>query len=185
MIYTLPDKPHPKISDSSFISPSADIIGWVSIGDLASIWFKTVLRGDNELISIGNRSNVQDCSVMHTDPGSPLIIEDDVTVGHSTMLHGCTIKKGSLVGIGSIILNNAVIGENCLVGANALVTENKEFPSGTLILGSPAKVVRDLTPEEIQGLRNSSQSYVNKIPRYADLQRKHLATSTLQPLPDI
>ncbi len=169
MIYTLPDKPRPEISSSSFVADSADLIGWVKICDEASIWFNAVLRGDNEIIQIGNRANVQDCSVMHTDPGCPLIVEDDVTIGHSTMLHGCHIKQGSLIGIGSIILNNAVIGEHSLVGANALVTENKVFPDGVLILGSPAKVIRELNDDELQGLKKSAQSYVNKIPRYRKL----------------
>ena len=170
MIYTLDDKPHPQIADSSFVAESADVIGWVTVGEQASIWFNTVLRGDNEIIQIGNRSNVQDCSVMHTDPGCPLIIEDDVTIGHSTMLHGCHVKTGSLIGIGSVILNNAVIGENCLVGANALVTENKRFPDGCLILGSPAKVVRELDEDEILDLKAVVKSYVNKIPRYRNLR---------------
>ncbi|MCY3768405.1 MAG: gamma carbonic anhydrase family protein [Gammaproteobacteria bacterium] len=170
MIYTLDDRPRPEIAGSSFIAPSAELIGWVCVGEQASIWFNTVLRGDNELISIGERSNVQDCSVLHTDPGIPLTIEDNVTVGHSTMLHGCRIQSGSLIGIGSIILNNAVIGRNCLVGANALVTENREFPDGTLILGSPARVIRDLTDGERQEVEALAQSYVNKIPRYRTLR---------------
>ena len=171
MIYTLPDTPHPEIADSSFVAESADIIGWVRIGEDASVWFNTVLRGDNEIIEIGKCSNVQDCSVMHTDPGCPLIVEENVTIGHSTMLHGCHIKQGSLIGIGSIVLNKATIGENCLVGANTLITENKSFPDGVLILGSPAKVVRELTEEELKGLKNSASSYVNKIPRYKQLKR--------------
>jgi carbonic anhydrase/acetyltransferase-like protein (isoleucine patch superfamily) len=107
---------------------------------------------------------------MHTDPGCPLIIEDNVTIGHSTMLHGCHIKTGSLIGIGTIILNNAVIGSQCLVGANTLITENKIFPDRTLILGSPAKVVRDLTDEEVNNLMGSADSYVNKIPRFRNLK---------------
>ena len=171
MIYILDDKPQPVIANSSYIAPSADLIGWVEIGEQASIWFNVVLRGDNELIHIGNRSNVQDCSAMHTDPGCPITIEDDVTIGHSTMLHGCHIKSGSLVGIGSVILNNAVVGENCLVGANALITENKVFPAGMLILGSPAKIVRELTELEIEGLKGPTESYVNKIPRYRNLNQ--------------
>ena len=170
MIYTLDDKPEPQISESSYVADSADIIGWVRIGDQASVWFNCVLRGDNEIIEIGDRSNVQDCSVMHTDPGCPLIVENDVTIGHSTMLHGCTIGAGSLVGIGTIILNNAVIGQNCLVGANSLVTEGKKFPDNSLILGSPARVARSLTDEEIKGLREPTLSYVNKIPRYRKLK---------------
>ena len=170
MIYTLPDKPAAEVAQSSFVAASADLIGWVRIGEQASIWFNAVLRGDNELISIGNRSNVQDCSVMHTDPGAPLTLEDDVTVGHSTMLHGCHIKQGSLIGIGSIILNHAVVGEHCLVGANSLITENKHFPAGTLILGSPAKAIRDLTDEELQSIQSSAQFYVDKIPRYRQMR---------------
>lgn len=170
MIYTLDDKPHPQIANSSFIAESANLIGHVEIGEEASIWFNTVLRGDNDLIKIGNRSNVQDCSVMHTDPGCPLIIEDNVTIGHSTMLHGCHIKTGSLIGIGTIILNNAVIGNQCLVGANTLITENKTFPDRTLILGSPAKVIRDLTDEEVNNLMGSADSYVNKIPQFRNLK---------------
>ncbi len=166
MIYRLEDRPSPEIAESSYIADSAALVGWVSIGEKSSIWFNTVLRGDNELIRIGNRSNVQDCSVMHTDPGYPLEIEDEVTVGHSTMLHGCKVGHGSLIGIGSVILNNAVIGQNCLVGARSLITENKSFPDRTLILGSPAKVIRELNDEEVLELRRTSQSYVDKIPRY-------------------
>ena len=171
MIYALPDKPKPQISDTGFVAESADIIGWVEIGDQASVWFNCVLRGDNEIIRIGNRSNVQDCSVMHTDPGCPLIVEDDVTIGHSTMLHGCTIGSGSLIGIGTIILNKAVVGKNCLVGANSLITEGKVFADNSLILGSPARVARTLTEEEIEGLSQPTLSYVNKIPRYRQLSR--------------
>lgn len=170
MIYTLDDKPYPVIAESSFIADSADVIGWVKIGEQASIWFNVVLRGDNEIIEIGNRSNVQDCSVMHTDPGCPLIVDEDVTIGHSTMLHGCHIQSGSLIGIGSVIMNNAVIGKNCLVGANALITENKKFPDGTLILGSPAKAVRDLKEAEIREMQAPVASYVGKISRYRNLK---------------
>ena len=170
MIYNLGDRAA-DIAPSSYIAPSADIIGSVRICDFASIWFNAVLRGDNDLIHIGNRSNVQDCSVLHTDPGIPLIIEDDVSIGHSVMLHGCHINAGSLIGIGSVILNNAVIGENCLVGANSLITENRKFAAGSLILGSPAKVVRELRDDEIENLKNASMSYVNKIPRYRKLEQ--------------
>ena len=170
MIYSLDDKPAPEIHESSFIADSADIIGWVKIREDASVWFNVVLRGDNEIIDIGRRSNVQDCSVFHTDPGCPLIIEDNVTIGHSTMLHGCRVKSGSLIGIGSVIMNNAVIGENCIVGANALVTENKVFPDRSLILGSPAKVIRELSDKEITELTYPTQSYVDKIPRYRKLK---------------
>ncbi len=175
MIYTLDDRPQPEIAESSFIAPSAELIGWVSVEEQASIWFNAVLRGDNELISIGKRSNVQDCSVLHTDPGIPLTIEDNVTVGHSTMLHGCRVRSGSLIGIGSIILNNAVVGRNCLVGAHALITENKVFLDGTLILGSPARAIRDLTDGERKEVEAAAQSYVNKIPRYQTLRHLPVA----------
>ena len=169
MIYTLPDR-IPEIAESSYVAPSADVIGRVRIGEQASVWFNTVLRGDNELIHIGNRSNVQDCSVLHTDPGIPLTIEDNVTVGHSTMLPGCHAKTGSLIGIGSVILNNSVIGEYCLVGAHALITENRKFPDRTLILGSPAKAIRELTEEEVEGVKYAADIYVNRIPTYRDLK---------------
>ena len=170
MIYILEDRLPPEIAESSYIAESADIIGWVSIGEESSVWFNTVLRGDNEPIRIGNRSNVQDGSVMHTDPGFPIEIEDDVTIGHSTMLHGCKVGRGSLIGIGSVILNSAVIGRECLVGARSLITENRSFPDRTLILGSPAKAVRELRDEEISGLRHASQSYVHKLPRYRNIK---------------
>ena len=171
MIYSLDDKPYPQIAKSSYIAASADIIGWVKICDLASIWFNVVLRGDNEIIEIGKHSNVQDCSVFHTDLGCPLIIEDNVTVGHSTMLHGCRVKSGCLVGIGSIIMNHAVIGEYSLVGVRSLITENKVFPDRSLIIGSPAKRVRELTDQEVEEIQGVTESYVNKIPRYRKLER--------------
>ncbi|MYD76781.1 MAG: gamma carbonic anhydrase family protein [Gammaproteobacteria bacterium] len=171
MIYILEDRPAPRIAPSGYVADTADVIGWVTVGDQASVWFNTVLRGDNEIIRIGNRSNVQDCSVMHTDPGCPIDIGEDVTVGHSTMLHGCTVGSGSLIGIGSVILNRAVIGRDCLVGARSLVTENKTFPDRTLILGSPARAVRELSDEEILEMRKAAESYVNKIPRYRKMRR--------------
>ena len=168
MIFTLANH-IPKIAQSSFVAPSADIIGRVHIGAQASVWFNAVLRGDNELIHIGSRSNVQDCSVLHTDPGLPLTIEDDVTIGHGCMLHGCHIKAGSLIGIGSVVMNKAVIGACCLVGANALVTENKVFPERTLILGSPAKAIRALTEQELAGVKQAAAIYVQRIPQYRGL----------------
>lgn len=170
MLYTLADRV-PQIAESSFIAPSADVIGSVHIGQQASIWFNAVLRGDNELITIGKRANVQDGSVLHTDPGSPLTIEDDVTVGHSCMLHGCHIKASSLIGIGSVIMNNAIIGECCLVGAHTLITENKTFPQRALILGSPAKVVRALTEQEVEEVKYAAEVYVNRIAQYRQLQQ--------------
>ncbi len=169
MIYTLSQR-IPEIAASSFVAPSADVIGLVCIGEQASIWFNTVLRGDNELIQIGNRSNVQDCTVLHTDPGMPLTLEDDVSIGHNCLLHGCHIKSGSLIGMGSVIMNKAIIGECCLVGANTLVTENKVFPDRTLILGSPARAVRTLTAAEVGGVKGAANIYVSRIPQYRNLE---------------
>mgnify|MGYP000169697338 CR=1 FL=1 len=132
-----------------FIADDALVIGSVTLCVEASIWYRAVVRGDSEQISIGARSNVQDGAVLHADPGFPLTIGADVTVGHLAMLHGCTIGDGTLVGIKAVVLNGARIGRNCVVGAGALVTEGKEFPDGSMILGSPAKAVRQLTPEQI------------------------------------
>jgi carbonic anhydrase/acetyltransferase-like protein (isoleucine patch superfamily) len=157
----------PQLPRRYYLAPGAQLIGNVVLGDEATVWFNAVLRGDNEPITVGARSNIQDGSVLHTDPGTPLTIGEDVTVGHKVMLHGCTIGDNSLIGIGAIILNRAVIGRNSLVGAGALVTEGKVFPDGVLIVGAPAKVVRELTAEEIEGLKRSAQTYVNNGRRYA------------------
>ncbi|MBX9901521.1 MAG: gamma carbonic anhydrase family protein, partial [Burkholderiaceae bacterium] len=134
----------PEIDASAYITDSANLIGKVKIGANVSIWFDVTIRGDNELISVGENSNVQEGCILHTDPGYPLNIEANVTVGHQAMLHGCTIGEGSLIGIQAVILNGAKIGKNCLVGAGALVTEGKQFPDNSLIIGSPAKAVRQL-----------------------------------------
>jgi len=153
-----------------WIAPNAVVAGHVILKKNASVWFGAVLRGDNEPITIGENSNIQDNSVLHTDIGSPLIIGDNVTVGHMVMLHGCTVGDGSLIGIGSIVLNGAKIGKNCLVGAGALITEGKEFPDGTMILGAPAKVVRDLAPEQAARLGMGAMGYVRNWQRFkADL----------------
>ena len=149
-----------------FIAVNATLIGSVSLGDRASVWFNCVLRGDNDWLIIGARSNVQDGSVLHTDDGIQLVIGDNVTVGHKVMLHGCTIGDNSLIGIGSTILNKAKIGKNSIVGANSLVTENREFPDGSLILGSPAKAVRQLTDEEIAHISWSADVYVKNAARF-------------------
>jgi len=142
------------------------VMGNVALADDASVWFGAVLRGDTETIRIGRRSNIQDMSVLHADVGMPLTVGEDVTVGHQVMLHGCTIGDGSLIGIGAVVLNGAIIGKGCLVGAGSLVTEGKEFPDGSMILGSPAKVVRQLTPEQMEGLRMSAQHYVGNARRF-------------------
>ena len=152
----------PEIDASAYITDTANIIGKVKIDANASIWFESTLRGDNELIHIGENSNIQESCVLHTDPGFPLTVGKGVTVGHQAMLHGCTIGDDSLVGIQAVILNGAKIGKNCLVGAGALVTEGKEFPDNCLIVGSPAKVIRELTPEAIAGLQANANNYVKR-----------------------
>ena len=164
-IYEL-DGVSPKISDSAWLADSAQVMGNVELADDVSIWFGVVIRGDTETIRIGRRTNIQDMSVLHADIGMPLTLGEDVTVGHQVMLHGCTIGDGSLIGIGAVVLNGAKIGKNCLVGAGSLVTEGKEFPDGSMILGSPAKVVRQLTSEQLQGLRLGAQLYVGNARRF-------------------
>ena len=154
------------IGEEHFIAPSAVLIGSVVLADRSSIWFNAVLRGDNDVIRVGAGSNVQDGSVLHTDPGIPLVIGCGVTVGHMVMLHGCTIGDNSLIGIKSVVLNHASIGRNCLIGANTLITEGKQIPDNSLVMGSPGRVVRELSGEEIEGLRAAAAGYVDKLRRY-------------------
>ena len=156
----------PEVHASAYVADSAQVMGAVTLAADSSVWFQTVLRGDTERITVGADSNVQDGSVLHTDVGYPLVIGERVTIGHGVMLHGCTIGDESLIGIGAVVLNGARIGKHCLVGAGSLVTEGKEFPDGSMILGSPAKVVRQLTPEQIEGLRRSAQHYMDNARRY-------------------
>lgn len=156
----------PQLADSAWVADSAQVMGRVSLAEDSSVWFGTVIRGDTEFIQIGKGSNIQDLSVLHADVGMPLVVGENVTVGHQVMLHGCTIGDESLIGIGAVVLNGAKIGKNCLVGAGALVTEGKEFPDGSMIIGSPAKVVRQLTPEQMAGLRASAQHYIDNARRY-------------------
>lgn len=156
----------PLMSDSAWVADSAQVMGNVALAADASVWFGAVVRGDTETIRIGQRTNIQDLSVLHADVGMPLTVGDDVTVGHQVMLHGCTIGDGSLIGIGAIVLNGAKIGKGCLVGAGSLVTEGKEFPDGSMIMGTPAKVVRQLTPEQLQGLLQSAKHYVENAQRF-------------------
>lgn len=156
----------PNIDESVFVADTATIIGSVVIEENASIWYGASIRADNEPIAIGAGSNVQENAVLHTDPGYPMMIEQNVTVGHQAMLHGCTIKEGSLIGIQAIVLNGAVIGRNCLVGAGAVVTEGKVFPDNSLILGAPAKVVRELTDAQIAGLKRAAKSYIERREHY-------------------
>jgi carbonic anhydrase/acetyltransferase-like protein (isoleucine patch superfamily) len=156
----------PVISDTAWVADSAQVIGDVELSQDVSIWFGAILRGDTEHMRIGRGSNIQDASVLHADVGKPLTVGEDVTVGHKVMLHGCTIGDGSLIGIGAVVLNGARIGKHCLVGAGALVTEGKEFPDGSMIIGAPAKAVKNLTPEQIEGLRNSARGYVENARRF-------------------
>lgn len=149
-----------------YIAPNATLIGDVILEDRASVWFNVVIRGDNEPISVGARSNVQDGSVLHTDAGVPLTLGPSVSVGHLVMLHGCTIGEGSLIGIKAVILNHAVIGRECLIGANALIPEGKVIPDRALVLGSPGKVVRTLTDDEVAGLYAIADHYVENAERY-------------------
>ncbi len=156
----------PTAAASAYVAPSASVIGNVVLADRSSVWFGATLRGDNEVISIGARSNVQDGAVMHTDPGYPLMIASDVTIGHQAMLHGCTVGDGSLIGIQAVVLNAAVIGKGCLVGAGAVITERKVFADGTLILGAPAKAVRELTAEERDNLLKAAAHYAARGAEY-------------------
>ena len=161
MIYTI-DGVTPRLGNDVYVAPNATVIGDVDLGDEVSVWFGAVLRGDVERLTIGRRSNIQDNSVLHSDPGSPLTLGESVTVGHAVVLHGCTIGDGTLIGMGASILNDARIGRNCLVGANALITEGKEFADGMLIVGSPARAVRPLTPEELTRMEGSAGRYVER-----------------------
>ena len=156
----------PQIDPSAYIAPGAQVIGQVRLLANASVWFGTVIRGDSDRIRVGAGSNIQDASVLHADRGFPLTIGERVTVGHQVMLHGCTIGDETLIGISAVVLNGARIGRNCLVGAGSLVTEGKEFPDGSMILGSPAKVVRQLSPEQIEGLRRSAEHYIANARRH-------------------
>lgn len=156
----------PKVAESAWVANSAEVMGDVELGDEVSVWFGVVIRGDTDTIRIGARSNIQDLSVLHADANMPLTIGQGVTVGHKVMLHGCTVGDDSLIGIGAVVLNGAKIGNGCLVGAGALVTEGKEFPDGSMIIGSPARAVRQLTPEQLQGLRWSAEHYVANAKRF-------------------
>jgi carbonic anhydrase/acetyltransferase-like protein (isoleucine patch superfamily) len=162
----------PKIHETAWVADSAEVIGRVEMAEGASVWFGAVVRGDVEDIRIGRNSNIQDNSVLHADSGIPLTIGDNVTVGHHVMLHGCTVGDGALIGIRSVVLNGARIGRNCIVGAGSVVTEGKSFPDGTLILGVPAKVVRELDPEQIAMMQHGASHYVDNAQRFkAELKR--------------
>ena len=153
-------------SDDFWIAPTAVLIGKVRLEIDASVWWGAVLRGDNEPIVVGRGSNIQDGTVCHTDPGTPLLIGADVTVGHMAMLHGCVIGEGSLIGIGAVILNGARIGRNCLIAAKALVGENKEIPDNSVVMGVPGKVVGEVRPEQAERMRRGTERYVRNWKRY-------------------
>jgi carbonic anhydrase/acetyltransferase-like protein (isoleucine patch superfamily) len=165
--------------DQHFIADNATVIGSVILHNQASVWYNAVVRGDSEIITIGERTNIQDAAVLHADPGAPLTLGKNVSVGHQAMLHGCTVGDGSLIGIGAIVLNGAVIGKSCLIGAGALVTEGKTFPDGVLVVGSPGKVLRELKPEERAGLLENADIYV----RRSKLYREKLKPQERQWLP--
>jgi carbonic anhydrase/acetyltransferase-like protein (isoleucine patch superfamily) len=164
-IYSL-DGVRPDIADNAYVAPSAQIIGNVKMADHSSVWFGAVIRGDNDLIEIGARTNIQDNSVLHTDPGIPLVIGDGVIVGHRVMLHGCKIGENTLIGIGATILNGAVIGKNCIIGAHSLITEGKVIPDGSMVVGSPGRIIKSLTEQHFQMLRINSEVYVANAKRF-------------------
>ncbi|MDR1275375.1 MAG: gamma carbonic anhydrase family protein [Candidatus Accumulibacter sp.] len=166
-IYNLGDL-IPRIDPESWIAPDADVIGQTTIGKNASVWWNCTVRGDVDKIFIGENTNIQDNSVIHTNKGIVVVIGNYVTVGHKVMLHGCTIHDNVLIGMGAVILNNSVIGKNSIVAAHSLVTEGKTFPEGSMIMGSPAKVVRQVSEEEIARTRNTSERYVTKWRLYRD-----------------
>lgn len=166
MLFSLGDARVEIAGDDYFVAHNATVVGHVRLENNASVWFNAVIRGDNELITVGENSNIQDGSVLHTDPGVPLVIGKNVTVGHKVMLHGCVIGDNSLIGINSVILNGAKIGKNCLIGANSLVTEGKEIPDGSLVMGSPARVIKQLTADQQQGLQRSADTYVQNFKRF-------------------
>lgn len=166
-LYALADISPILVDDTVFVAAEAVVIGNVHLAHESSVWFGAVIRGDNELIDIGAGSNIQDGSVLHTDPGFPLTIAANCTIGHQATVHGCTIGEGSLVGMKATILNGARIGRNCLIGAGALVPEGKEIPDNSLVLGTPGKVVRQLGPDDIKRLQHASASYVERAKRFA------------------
>ncbi len=166
MIYALNDF-RPELASTCWIAPSADVIGKARLLHNASVWFGAVLRGDNEWITIGENSNVQDGCVLHTDMGAPLMIGSYCTIGHKAILHGCTIGDNSLIGMGAVVLNRAIIGKNCLIGASALIPEGKVIPDNSLVVGAPGRVVRQLDEVAIGDLRKSAEGYVRNWQRFA------------------
>lgn len=170
-LYALADA-RPDVSPDAWVAPDANVIGKVTLGPDASVWFGSTLRGDNEMITVGRGSNVQENCVFHTDMGYPLTVGEDCTIGHKVMLHGCTIGDNSLIGMGATVLNGAKIGKNCLIGAGALITEGKVIPDGSLVMGAPGKVVRNLDETAIKGLRQSALHYQENAARFSCDLRK-------------
>ncbi|MFL2873290.1 MAG: gamma carbonic anhydrase family protein [Pseudohongiellaceae bacterium] len=166
MIYKLGEHEVEITGEDFYVAESASVIGKVRLANDTSIWFGAVLRGDNESITVGENTNIQECAVIHTDPGFPCILGSNVTIGHQAMLHGCQVGDNSLIGINAVVLNGAKIGRNCLIGANALVTENQEIPDGSLVIGSPAKPIKQLTTAQIQKLKESAEHYVTRFKRF-------------------
>ena len=166
MLYDLGEDRIQTAGDDYFVAPNSAVIGRVRLGQDASVWFNVVLRGDNDSITIGDRSNVQDGSVFHVDAGAPIVLGNDVSVGHSATVHGCTVGRGTLVGMGATILSHAVIGEDCIVGAQALITERKEFPDRSVIIGMPARRIREVTDEELEHVQWIAEHYVARGRRY-------------------
>ena len=164
-LYALADT-RPDVSSDAWVAPDANVIGKVTLAAEASVWFGSTLRGDNEMITVGRGSNVQENCVFHTDMGYPLTVGEDCTIGHKVMLHGCTIGDNSLIGMGATVLNGAKIGKNCLIGAGALITENKVIPDGSLVMGVPGKVVRELDDAAIQALTASAKHYAENATRF-------------------
>lgn len=164
-IYSIDDQ-QPILHPSAWVAPGAAVIGQTELKADSSVWFGAVIRADNDRIVIGERSNVQDCAVLHIDDGVPLTVGNDVTIGHHAMLHGCTIGDGSLIGIKAVVMNRAVIGRNCLIGANALIPEGRVIPERSLVVGSPGRIVRELTDEEVAALMEGSAQYVAKAKLY-------------------
>jgi carbonic anhydrase/acetyltransferase-like protein (isoleucine patch superfamily) len=158
----------PRLAQGAWVAESATVVGRVALGPESSVWYGAVLRGDNEWITLGERCNVQDAAVLHTDPGFPMTLGNDVTIGHQVMLHGCTIGDGTLIGIQAIVMNGAKIGRDCIVGAGALITEDKEFPDGSLIMGAPARVVRELPQDQVARLKLAAAHYVANARRHRE-----------------
>lgn len=165
-MHSLGDRIPQLIGEGHFVAPNASVIGSVILHPLASVWFNVVIRADNELMVIGERTNVQDGAVLHTDAGVPFALGRGVTIGHQAMLHGCTVGDNSLIGIQAVVLNRAVIGKNCLIGSGALITEGKVIPDGSVVIGSPGKIVRHVTDEEIAWMASNADLYVKNARRY-------------------